>query len=108
MHPQRNQYITRTNIQRQFETALHNPKRTEWYSFTGTLLILHVSGPMSAQLVVSTALARAGPIGAITAFMLWNVPGLIVLIIFCGVVIASFVDPYNVQSSFLVFGVFGV
>ena len=76
------------------------------YSFTGTLLIIHVSGPMSTQLVVSTALARAGPIGAITAFMLWNVQGLIVLIIFCGVVIASFVDPYNVQSSFLVFGGF--
>jgi len=51
-------------------------------------------GPTSTQLVVSTALARAGPIGGITAFMLWNVPGLIVLIV-CGVLIASFVDPYN-------------
>eukprot|EP00956_Cyclotella_meneghiniana_P039209 scaffold167639_cov48-Cyclotella_meneghiniana.AAC.1 len=47
------------------------------YCHKGTLLILHVSGPMSTQLVVSTALARAGPIEAITAFMLWNVPGLI-------------------------------
>ena len=51
-------------------------------------------GPTSTQLVVSTALARAGPIGGITAFMLWNLPGLIVLII-CGVLIATFVDPYN-------------
>jgi chromate transporter len=51
-------------------------------------------GPTSTQLVVSTALARAGPIGGITAFMLWNLPGLIVLIT-CGVLIATFVDPYN-------------
>ena len=51
-------------------------------------------GPTSTQLVVSTALARAGPIGGLTAFFLWNLPGLIVLII-CGVLIATFVDPNN-------------
>lgn len=51
-------------------------------------------GPTSTQLVVSTALARAGPIGGLTAFFLWNLPGLIVLLT-CGVLIASFVDPYN-------------
>mmetsp|Transcript_38079 Transcript_38079/g.82830 ORF Transcript_38079/g.82830 Transcript_38079/m.82830 type:complete len:497 (-) Transcript_38079:22-1512(-) len=51
-------------------------------------------GPTSTQLVVSTALARAGPIGGLTAFFLWNLPGLVVLIT-CGVLIASFVDPNN-------------
>lgn len=51
-------------------------------------------GPTSTQLVVSTALARAGPIGGLTAFFLWNLPGLIVLVT-CGVLIATFVDPNN-------------
>ena len=49
-------------------------------------------GPTSTQLVVSTALARAGPIGGLTAFFLWNLPGLVVLIT-CGVLIETFVDP---------------
>jgi chromate transporter len=49
-------------------------------------------GPTSTQLVVSTALSRAGPIGGLVAFFLWNLPGLIVLTI-CGVLIDSFVDP---------------
>ena len=51
-------------------------------------------GPTSTQLVVSTALARAGPIAGITAFLLFNLPGLVVLIA-CGVLIATFVDPNN-------------
>lgn len=51
-------------------------------------------GPTSTQLVVSTALARAGPIGGLTAFFLWNLPGLVVLTV-CGVLIATFVDPTN-------------
>ncbi|KAK1743224.1 chromate transporter [Skeletonema marinoi] len=51
-------------------------------------------GPTSTQLVVSTALARAGPIGGLTAFFLWNLPGLIVLTV-CGVLIATFVDENN-------------
>jgi chromate transporter len=51
-------------------------------------------GPTSTQLVVSTALARAGPIGGITAFLLFNIPGLVVLIS-CGVLISTFVDPDN-------------
>jgi len=51
-------------------------------------------GPTSTQLVVSTALARAGPIGGLLAFFLWNLPGLIVLTT-CGVLIAEFLDPNN-------------
>ena len=49
-------------------------------------------GPTSTQLVVSTALARAGPLGGLLAFFLWNLPGLIVLTT-CGVLISSFVNP---------------
>ena len=49
-------------------------------------------GPTSTQLVVSTALARAGPIAGITAFLLFNLPGLVILIT-CGVLISTFVDP---------------
>lgn len=51
-------------------------------------------GPTSTQLVVSTALARAGPIGGITAFILFNLPGLVALTT-CGVLISTFVDPNN-------------
>ena len=49
-------------------------------------------GPTSTQLVVSTALSRAGPLGGLLAFFLWNLPGFIVLTI-CGVLIEEFVDP---------------
>lgn len=49
-------------------------------------------GPTSTQLVISTALSRAGPLGGLLAFFLWNLPGLIVLTI-CGILIESFVDP---------------
>mmetsp|Transcript_12783 Transcript_12783/g.19334 ORF Transcript_12783/g.19334 Transcript_12783/m.19334 type:complete len:477 (-) Transcript_12783:181-1611(-) len=49
-------------------------------------------GPTSTQLVVSTALARAGPVGGLLAFFLWNLPGLIVLTT-CGVLIKEFIDP---------------
>ncbi|KAG7365814.1 chromate transporter [Nitzschia inconspicua] len=52
-------------------------------------------GPTSTQLVISTALARAGPLGGIMAFMLWNFPGLIILTV-CGVLLDTFVaDPEN-------------
>jgi chromate transporter len=51
-------------------------------------------GPTSTQLVISAALARAGPLGGILAFMLWNLPGMIVLTV-CGALIANFVDPNN-------------
>ena len=51
-------------------------------------------GPTSTQLVVSAALARAGPFGGLLALFLWNLPGLIVLTI-CGVLIADFIDPDN-------------
>lgn len=47
-------------------------------------------GPTSTQLVVSTALARAGPLGGLMAFFLWNLPGLLVLTT-CGVLITTFV-----------------
>lgn len=51
-------------------------------------------GPTSTQLVVSTALARAGPLGGLLAFFLWNLPGLIVLTV-CGVLIETYIDPDN-------------
>eukprot|EP00592_Proboscia_alata_P007807 CAMPEP_0194360378 /NCGR_PEP_ID=MMETSP0174-20130528/7692_1 /TAXON_ID=216777 /ORGANISM="Proboscia alata, Strain PI-D3" /LENGTH=477 /DNA_ID=CAMNT_0039131817 /DNA_START=40 /DNA_END=1473 /DNA_ORIENTATION=- len=51
-------------------------------------------GPTSTQLVVSTALLHAGPLGGILAFFLWNLPGLIILTI-CGVVISVHIDPYD-------------
>jgi len=51
-------------------------------------------GPTSTQLVVSTALARAGPLGGLMAFFMWNIPGLIVLTT-CGVLISTFIDPTN-------------
>lgn len=51
-------------------------------------------GPTSTQLVISTALSRAGPLGGLLAFFLWNLPGLIILTI-CGILIADFIDPNN-------------
>ena len=51
-------------------------------------------GPTSTQLVISTALSRAGPLGGLLAFFLWNLPGLIVLTT-CGILIEEFVDPEN-------------
>uniref|UniRef100_A0A7S2YB08 Chromate transporter n=1 Tax=Entomoneis paludosa TaxID=265537 RepID=A0A7S2YB08_9STRA len=49
-------------------------------------------GPTSTQLVISTATSRAGPLGGLMAFFLWNLPGLIVLTC-CGVLIDEFVNP---------------
>lgn len=43
-------------------------------------------GPTSTQLVISTALSRAGPLGGLMALILWNLPGLVVLTL-CGVLI---------------------
>lgn len=51
-------------------------------------------GPTSTQLVISTALARAGPLGGLLAFFLWNLPGLVVLTT-SGILIANFLDPNN-------------
>jgi len=51
-------------------------------------------GPTSTQLVVSTALSRAGPIGGLLAFFMWNIPGFIVLMV-CAMLIATFLDPNN-------------
>lgn len=51
-------------------------------------------GPTSTQLVVSTALARAGPLGGLLAFFVWNLPGFIFLTV-CGKLIATFIDPLN-------------
>lgn len=51
-------------------------------------------GPTSTQLVISTALSRAGPLGGLMAFFLWNLPGLVVLTT-CGMLIKNFVDPNN-------------
>eukprot|EP00977_Amphora_coffeiformis_P008943 scaffold2028_cov191-Amphora_coffeaeformis.AAC.8 len=47
-------------------------------------------GPTSTQLVISTALSRAGPLGGLMAFFLWNLPGLVVLTI-SGILIEEFV-----------------
>jgi chromate transporter len=49
-------------------------------------------GPTSTQLVISTAMLHAGPIGGVVALFLFSLPGLIVLIT-CGVLIATFLDP---------------
>lgn len=51
-------------------------------------------GPTSTQLVVSTALSRAGPWGGLLALFLWNFPGLVVLTV-CGILLAEFIDPNN-------------
>jgi chromate transporter len=51
-------------------------------------------GPTSTQLVISTALARAGPLGGLLAFFLWNLPGLVVLTI-CGILIDTYIDENN-------------
>lgn len=58
-------------------------------------------GPTSTQLVISTALARAGPLGGIMAFMLWNLPGLIILTV-CGVVLAEIIEDPSVPPIWLV------
>eukprot|EP00546_Thalassionema_frauenfeldii_P019962 CAMPEP_0178897802 /NCGR_PEP_ID=MMETSP0786-20121207/1960_1 /TAXON_ID=186022 /ORGANISM="Thalassionema frauenfeldii, Strain CCMP 1798" /LENGTH=490 /DNA_ID=CAMNT_0020568415 /DNA_START=161 /DNA_END=1636 /DNA_ORIENTATION=- len=53
-------------------------------------------GPTSTQLVVSTALSRAGAIGGLTAFFLWNVPGLVVLTVSLWGIAHDFIeDPDN-------------
>jgi chromate transporter len=49
-------------------------------------------GPTSTQLVVSTALARSGPVGGLSALMLWNLPGLIILTA-CGTLLDAYIDP---------------
>jgi chromate transporter len=49
-------------------------------------------GPTSTQLVISTALSRAGPLGGLMAFLLWNLPGLIILTL-CGSLIDAYLDP---------------
>ncbi|GAX19679.1 chromate transporter [Fistulifera solaris] len=51
-------------------------------------------GPTSTQLVISTALSRAGPLGGLMALLLWNLPGLVVLTL-CGVLIDAYIDPNN-------------
>ena len=48
-------------------------------------------GPTSTQLVVSTALARAGPIGGTSALILWNIPGMMILTV-CGVLLSAYID----------------
>lgn len=49
-------------------------------------------GPTSTQLVIATATSRAGPLGGLLAFFLWNLPGLVILTV-CGSLIATFVNP---------------
>ena len=49
-------------------------------------------GPTSTQLVVSTALVRAGAFGGISALVMWNLPGLVILTT-CGVLLSEYIDP---------------
>jgi chromate transporter len=49
-------------------------------------------GGTSTQLVVSTALVRAGPIGGLSALVMWNLPGLVILTT-CGVLLSAYIDP---------------
>ena len=49
-------------------------------------------GPTSTQLVVSTAISRAGPVGGLSALVLWNFPGLIILTV-CGILLSAYIDP---------------
>ena len=51
-------------------------------------------GPLSTKLVVACALSRAGPLGGLTALLLWNFPGLVFLTA-SGIVIDAYVDPSN-------------
>ncbi len=44
--------------------------------------------------MISTALSRAGPLGGLLAFFLWNIPGFIVLTI-CGILINAYINPHN-------------
>jgi chromate transporter len=59
-------------------------------------------GPTSTQLVISTALARAGPLGGLLALLLWNLPGLVVLTV-CGRLITTFV-PSDGEAPFYLAG----
>ncbi|GKY96307.1 hypothetical protein MPSEU_000590400 [Mayamaea pseudoterrestris] len=74
----------------------HLVLRQEWLDEEAFLELFAIGqglpGATSTQLVVSTALARAGPLGGVLAFCLWSLPGLIVLTV-CGTLIATFVDP---------------
>eukprot|EP00934_Nitzschia_sp_Nitz4_P004844 Nitzschia sp. Nitz4//scaffold28_size193895//89419//91122//NITZ4_001655-RA/size193895-augustus-gene-0.308-mRNA-1//-1//CDS//3329545952//4834//frame0 len=58
-------------------------------------------GPTSTQLVISTALSRAGPLGGLLAFFLWNLPGLVILTA-CGVLLAEFIEDPNDPPFWLV------
>lgn len=51
-------------------------------------------GPTSTQLVVASATSRAGPLGGILAFFLWNLPGFAILTVF-GIFLAGVIDPNN-------------
>ena len=39
-------------------------------------------------------MSRAGPLGGLLAFFLWNLPGMVVLTV-CGIVIGEYIDPSN-------------
>lgn len=78
----------------------HEANMSSGFSFsllTDTYFITHslsqgLPGPTSTQLVISTALSRAGPLGGLMAFFLWNLPGLIILTM-CGMLIDAYIDP---------------
>ena len=51
-------------------------------------------GPSSTQLVISTAVTHAGPLGGMLAFFMWSLPGFLVLTL-GGLFLYSVVDPDN-------------
>lgn len=51
-------------------------------------------GPSSTQLVISTAVTHAGPLGGMIAFVFWTLPAFLVLTT-SGLFLSSFIDPKN-------------
>ena len=73
--------MTRTNIQRQFETALHKPKRTGWYvmlrrlvetsvkaCFLGTGLVAKSKQPLDGGFTLSLLWVQLGSLWVLVAF----------------------------------------
>jgi len=57
-------------------------------------LCVGLPGPTSTQLVISTAVTHAGPLGGMIAYVFWNLPGFLVLTL-SGLFLYSFIDPSN-------------
>jgi len=57
-------------------------------------LCVGLPGPTSTQLVISTAVTHAGPLGGMIAYVFWNLPGFLVLTL-SGLFLYNFIDPAN-------------